>query len=356
MMPLRPHVKTRSRLQAETIEALLDVDGGPELVPEWADGIDGWRRGMAYGMLATHYAGAGEAEKARTYLDVAESLEGAASGEDVQGWRRDTIRLHIATAYLAFGDEDRVNAIHARLGEVEAGKLSAIRSESVPVGAVDENVERLMEALPGASSDQAHYALLSIAHFCGAVYDETERRSELEDSIREHWKPLTFGARVEILAVLAKQHIAGGNPAKAIGLIDELEGYLEGFTMHPEQEVDFRADVAVMRAQAGDVPNGIATADSALVRYEAVREKIDSTFRGRALRPLAEAYAALGESMTANDLFERALAEAVINPNSRPRTEDLVKTCTTIVRAGHTPTESLLEMLRGTKKDLGAPW
>ncbi|MEM9379711.1 MAG: hypothetical protein AAGB93_07140 [Planctomycetota bacterium] len=355
-MPHRPHVKTRSRLQGEAIEALLEVEGGAALVPEWADGIDDWRRGVAYGMLATHYAKAGDGDRAREYLAVAEAQEAAATGDDVQGWHRDTIKLHVATTYLAFGDEGRVNAIHATLGEVESGKLSAIRAESVPTGAVDANVERLLEAIPGASSDQVHFALLSIAHFCGIVYDDTERRSELETAIRESWNPVTFGARVEILAVLARQHIAAGESAKAIGLIDELDGYLDGFRMRAEDEVEFVADIAKMRAQAGDIPNGVATADSALVRFESSRDSIADVFRGEALRPLAEAYVALGESATANDVYERAMAEAVVNPNSRPRATDLVRTCASIVRSGHAPSDSLLETLRSTQKDLGAPW
>ena len=77
---------------------------------------------------------------------------------------------------------------------------------------------------------------------------------------------------------------------------------------------------------------------------------------GRALRPLAEAYASLGQRMIASDLYERALTEAVVNPNSRPRVEDLVKVSISITRSGIEPSRSLELALDRVAKGLGEPW
>ena len=97
-------------------------------------------------------------------------------------------------------------------------------------------------------------------------------------------------------------------------------------------------------------------ADQALAKYDELREAINSIWRGRALRPLAAAYQVLGKEMIAGDLFERALVEAQLNPNSRPRVEDLVKTSIAIAASGLTPDASLEQALERVARSLGEPW
>ena len=60
--------------------------------------------------------------------------------------------------------------------------------------------------------------------------------------------------------------------------------------------------------------------------------------------------------MIASDLYERALAEAVINPNSRPRVEDLVKVSISITRSGIEPTRALELALERMANGVGEPW
>jgi hypothetical protein len=123
-----------------------------------------------------------------------------------------------------------------------------------------------------------------------------------------------------------------------------------------EDQVALRARVALLRGLAGQGEAGVAMADEALAKYDEVRDSINSIWRGRALRPLAEAYASLGQRMIASDLYERALAEAVVNPNSRPRVEDLVKISISITRSGIEPTRSLEQALERVANGVGEPW
>ena len=98
-------------------------------------------------------------------------------------------------------------------------------------------------------------------------------------------------------------------------------------------------------------------ADDALARYDVSRDGIVNVFRGDALRPVAEAFLALGDSATATVIYERALEEALVNPNSRPRVTDLVMTA---ISASTSPSykmpQSLLRAFRDAGKGIGAPW
>jgi len=97
-------------------------------------------------------------------------------------------------------------------------------------------------------------------------------------------------------------------------------------------------------------------ADQALAKNDELRDSITSIWRGRALRPLAVAYQTLGEEGLAGDLFERALLEAQVNPNSRPRVEDLVRTSIALASSGVVPSRSLLQALERCARSLGEPW
>ena len=94
----------------------------------------------------------------------------------------------------------------------------------------------------------------------------------------------------------------------------------------------------------------------ALERYLEVRGSVASVFRGRALRPIAEAYVKFGDALSADEAYRRALVEAVESPNARPRLEDLVQTVRSIATSGHTPSKALRRQLQTIGVDLLAGW
>jgi hypothetical protein len=356
MMPMEPHHKTRSLLQIESIEALLDVPGGAALVPELADRIEDWRRALAYGKLAASHARTGDVERAREHLATAEELEARITKPEEQGWRRGSVKVAIAEAYAYLGSIDRTARIQGEVGEVEAGQIAILASKLIDESAIDAQLELLESIAANGSMDQVDAALNAVAEFYGRLYDQPERRDLMESKIRGAWNKLPLQKRMELLERLVQFDLENGNRDKARATVDDIEAMVVGHEFNGEEQIAFRAAVASLRAQCGDREAGIEVADDALTMFDENRERITNMFRGEALRPLAAAYVELGETMTANDLFERALVEAVENPNSRPRAQDLVRTCTAIVACGLEPRESLMKALAATKAELGEPW
>ncbi|MEM6675796.1 MAG: hypothetical protein AAF726_23300 [Planctomycetota bacterium] len=356
-LPEMPHVKTRSRLQGELVEAALDA-GSVSLANDWASRITNWRQALAYATVASYCAEHGEEELARKALGSAERLETGLTGDSVRGWRRDRVRVRIAETYLRLGDREAAAALQVMVDPEEGGHLSVVDSQlrEMDAEAIDAQVERLVKIAEEGSFAVTLAALKSMGHLYGRAYEDDDRRAAIETKIRAGWTTLPSPLRMEVLEILIEYDLEHDQKARALTKIGDVEAFAEGRGFQPELLVAFGAKVARLRGEAGDREGGIRAADDALTLYDETRESIVEIFRGEALRPLAEAYVELGETMTATDLYKRALAEAVVNPNSRPRAEDLVKTTISIVRSGIEPSDALIEALEETAESLGDPW
>ena len=72
--------------------------------------------------------------------------------------------------------------------------------------------------------------------------------------------------------------------------------------------------------------------------------------------PIAEAYAAMGDRDTALATYRLAMDQAVINPNSRPRAEDLTMICRSMALGAVEPDAALWARMRQIHQGLGRPW
>src|SRR5262249_42652516 len=90
--------------------------------------------------------------------------------------------------------------------------------------------------------------------------------------------------------------------------------------------------------------------------FDAERAKIVDIYRAGALRKVAEAACAMDDAGTASTLYERALEEGVVNPNSRPRADDLVATCTSMAVRAVEPNARLRARTHEICDKLGNPW
>lgn len=358
-MPLEPHVKTRSRLQAEIVDVAVaqgEFDLARSIVPR----IENWRRGLAQAAIAARLAELGHVEEARAELARAEAIEATLTDEFVQGWRRDRVRGRIAAAYAHLGDVEKAAMIQARLAPAEAGRLAQLSARMAPREKMGVNVEAFLRITETGDLEQIKLALLALTEFYGQCAGETEadaeRRAELEQAIRDHWTQIPGEPRIEILEALVAQDLAAGRRDHARALVDEIEALVRDNRWNAEQRIAFLARVGRMRHGAGQTEEALATLREAVAAYDEAREGIVSIWRGRSLRPLAEAFHAVGSPASAAELYERALVEAVVNPNSRPRLEDLVATCNSIVASGLDAPVSLRKALARTRAALGAPW
>lgn len=354
-MPADPHIKDRSRAQGSVAEAWLQLDQ-PRRALACAERIDSWQRGLVYAQFALYCAQHGDAPEATHYLDLAREI--SERGEDwiTQDWQKDRIRATSARAWLVLGQSERAAESAAGLVDSESGAVAAAQTRS----AAAEDFERALQALDAAATtgnfDQLRNALEVCVQLVDRGYDDAERRTRTEDRMRDSWKRLPGEVRFDLMLELAGVALTHQDPKHALAWTVEAQQLLDSTTWTPEFQVPLMARVAAVRFRAGEPEPARKQADAALALYDAQKEHIVNIYRADALRPLAEAYQAMGDAAAARSVYRRAVDAGLENPNSRPRAEDLVATCCSMAVNGVEPDEALLARLNRICQALGDPW
>jgi hypothetical protein len=90
--------------------------------------------------------------------------------------------------------------------------------------------------------------------------------------------------------------------------------------------------------------------------FEVERDRIQNFTRATVLRAIAEAQVAMGDPVSALSTYRRAVTEGAVNPNARPRAEDLAATCCSMAVQGVQPDEGLGQEIARILAGLDHPW
>jgi hypothetical protein len=357
-IPMDPHAKTRSRHQADVLAAGLTLDQ-PLRARGWADAILDWRRGLALAEYAHWCAGHGARAEAERCLPLAAEIADAiVKAEDGQAWRRDRIRSRIAATWLVLGEPAKAAPYASDVEDSETGFVDAAKARLVTDATYAESLVALESVLATGGLDAARSALSTLIALHDRFWADEARRTQLEARIRKGPDRIKLppGIRLELLFELAASAARHQDGAKVRELADAARGIFDEQTWLAEDCVATLATIATVRARGGDVDGARKELEIALARYDAERERIVDIWRARPLRKVAEGFVALGEKDLALATYRRAASEGHVNPNSRPRAEDLVATCLSLALSGCEPDGPSLEQLRALRAGLGQPW
>jgi len=364
--PLNPHIKNRSRAQADVVVAALEIDQ-PDLALSCAKNIANWRQGEAIASIAYHQAEQGRLARVHELLAAAQKIADAGGVttdeklpsdgiETTQEWRSDRIRARIASTYVLLGQNNLADAAAFGADASETAPIQAERSRKISGEHFDEHMTRLDALVATGSFDALGSALGSYAELFARFYDDVERRAKIEEKIHVAWAKLPIQVRIEVQERLVDTAIDADDEKKALELLDSASAMLVGTNWTVEDDVPLRAKLAALRARAGDVDTARADADAALASYDGGRERIVNIYRARVLRPLAEAYVAIGDFEKARTMYARTIEEGALNPNSRPRCDDLVATVCSMVVRDVEPDAALRSRIAEIRSKLGQPW
>ena len=367
-MPSRPHIKTRSRLQADLVEAAL-VSGHLDQASAWAQRIENWRKGLALAHIAVHHARGGNQKLALEAIARAEACEQTLTSEEEQGWRRDRVRVRIAEAYALIGHPAKAAQIQAAATPSECGRLAAMAVRAAKDADVEEQLSTLEAIARTGDLEQVRFSVLAMAELYGRALEDLGRSSRddaalapgaIEGRIKAAWRELPIEPRIDILERLIQLDVEAGEAGAehASAHAQEIASLVMDHRWNPEQAIGLRARVAGLYVSVGNVAAGRKLANDALARFETSRKDIVNVYRGEALRPLAEAFVALGDPTTATKIYERALEEALDNPNSRPRATDLALTAVSVTShgAGYEVPATLFRAFERASQAIGSPW
>jgi hypothetical protein len=334
--PLDPHIKNRSRAQAEVVTAWLAL-GQPQRAAAAAAVVLNWRRGMGLADVAWHHAQRGETGEAVRYIDVVREMLEAPIGPDEQEWRRERVRARV----------DQAEAL-LLVGEASSARPSA--------AAVAAEMARLRELAPNAPFETLQVALDGAVRTFAAIYDDPELRNQVAAAIAAAVVKMPNNLVIDLDLAMAGHALDHGDTASARQRLSDIRSRVDRFRWLPEALVPVCARIAELRHRAGEEAAAIRDLEDALAAYRAGRDRIVDIWRAGALRPVAEAYQAIGDPASAVMVWKFAVAEGSTNPNSRPRCDDLVATCCSIAVAGGVPDAELMARLREVRAGLKAPW
>lgn len=357
-IPVYPHIKDRSRAQEAVVTTCLKLEQ-PSRALACIERIDNWRRGAGYADIALYYAQHGSTQKAQTYLDLAKQVaaEGDQTEENVsQEWRTDLIKVKIAKTYAWLGQLEQANQLETGVVESEAGKVAGVKAMACDEKTFDEQVNSLEAMIAQGNFDVTKNALGAYAQLFKRFYPDEKRRLLIEGNIKASWGKMPIFIRIELLTDMAESAFDYKDQTKALGSVDEAQRFIDDNQWPAEIRIPMVAYLVTLRFRAGEKEKAKSDADALLAQYTAERAAIVNIYRAGALRPLAEAYQAMGDRDAALSVYKDAVKEGIENPNSKPRAEDLSATCCSMALHAVEPDAELWSQIHRVFTGLGQPW
>lgn len=355
-LPPKPHLKTRSKTQEAVVAACLALDQ-PRRARRYIAAIDDWRRGTAYADLAYYLAEHGKTTDVQRWLDLAaEAADQVAEDPNPQAWRRDRVRIGIARVHLLLGQTDQAQRFATDAVPAEIGRLDVVAAQTGDAGLFDAQMQRLDAIFATGDFDLSRNALATCAALFDRYYADAERRARIEKRVESAFAKMPEDVRIDALATMVVAALDHQDRDQARDLVERARQQLDGGRWVPERFLPIAARLATLRYRAGEAQRARFEADSALALFDTERDNIVDIYRAAALRPLAEAYAAMDDAGSALMVYKKAAEEGVHNPNSRPRAVDLADLCCSMAVHGVEPDAGFWTRLRAIADGLGDPW
>jgi hypothetical protein len=352
-IPVHPHIKDRSKFQEGVVVACLNLDQ-PARASGYIPNILNWRRGAAYADLAAYLIRDGRgADDVESLLEKAENI---AAARGLATWRRDRIRMKIAQARVLLGQQAEADRIKAFLNDAEVGKVVATEATRTNEDTFDQTMAAIDAAVAAGHFDLIRYHLVAASKLYDRFYADAERRGQLERKIRKASEKMPAMIRMQFLTTLAAYAIQNEDSDEAMRLIDDGQQMLDEQRWLLEDELPLQARLVELRYEAGQPEKAKQLAEAALAKFDQNKQKVTDIWRAGALRPLAEAYVAMGDKQAALEVYRRAVEEGAVNPNARPRAEDLSATAASMAVSEVQPDEALWARMKDIRKRLDHPW
>ena len=349
-IPTKIHDRERAQCQEWVALAYLDA-GDPIAAARCAESIEGWRRGECEGLIGVQYALKGDRELALKYARLA--MERAIGEQD---WRRERIQIEAAKIHAILGNAIMARDLSAGASQAETGKVDGAVIPVLTPEQFEAQAKVLDEVIKGGTFDGMRNALDAYLPLLRRMTSNREQALAAAATIDAALPAMPMDLQIIYGTRLASALHALGETGRAKERLDLAAKQVAETVFLPEDLTSMQVEVAKARAGLGDADGARAALDAALASYEVRKKDIVDVFRARSPRALAEGYLAIGDQAKAESCWLETLAPGTINPNSRPRAEDLSATLVAMARSGATITPALRERIAACRKSLGEPW
>jgi len=340
--PINPHIKNRGRAEEQVANGALQINQ-PHLAWGYAKKVVNWRKGACYAEIAHYLIEQGEPEHVEYFLRQAVLH----SKDPKQGWRHARVKARVAAARLLIGNDEGAE------GLVEdqdfAGQGQQISAKAY--GATDDEFQELIVSLDKMVKlegyDEIWAAMLAYSELYRHHYENAERRALLVEKTRVAWKDMPGIRRFEVVLKFADAALQHEDIESAKKLIAEADEIRQSFRWTIDYDLRLRSEVAGYRTTVGQDDAARELLEGSVKLADEKLDSLQNFYRADALRPVAEAYAKLGDKERALELYARLVELGALNPNIRPRVSDITATCVSMSLHDIKPDADLLSRIRG---------
>lgn len=352
--PDRPFIKDRARVEGKVVEACLARGKVADAEAYAERSCFTWVRAESMARIAERRAADGDAAAARAAADRA--LVELGRLEEVPDWAVDRVRAQVARVLLRLGEPGRAaSLLDAEVPALEAS-YAAFRAEVASPGELDACADGFDKAIATQNFDLARSGLDG--------YHAILRRRDADASRRDRaLRALDAGIPGLPVDLQVEYRLRTADALDAVGLraeaLDQARRAAQAFAaagFHPEDRALVGAPAAAAVVRLGDRAAGLAMLDELEDEYRRRSGEIVDIWRARALRAMAEARAASGDAARALSLYGDALEAGALNPNARPRAEDLCATCISLASSGVPVTDCMRARIAAIRGGLVDPW
>jgi tetratricopeptide (TPR) repeat protein len=287
---------------------------------------------------------------------AAERAVEQSNDEDTQDWQRGRVRGKLARAWLMLGNEAAAASYSTNLDPAEAKAVADQRVRQAALTNFEAQLQAVIGPLNSGNFEQIKAGLETAELLYAAVYAEADKRTQVDAAMRKGWEKMPLDLRIQALLGMATAAVDHADKGTARTLLDEARADIDRAKWLLEHRLPVEARWSTVLGKAGDTDGATQRLAQAMELYERERANTVNIYRAGALRPVAEAYAQLGQPAQALVLYQRALEEGMENPNSRPRLDDLAATVISMAVQGVQPSADTRTRIQSIAAQLGDPW
>ncbi|MEA2068747.1 MAG: hypothetical protein U9P12_06065, partial [Verrucomicrobiota bacterium] len=369
-MPLNPHIKNRSRAQQKVVGACLELGRG-DLAEDYIVRIANWQRWKGFSDLAYYYAERDQmalAEAALQHSEAALSMaDDLRSGkilastpnpliDTLEGWRYKQVRARLYEVEALLGK----NEAQQPLGDLDLGEeidaTFAAHSVTEKQADYEAAMEQLARLAGHANFEVTQQALLGMVRLADTNYDQLDLSTWTEKELVPHFKKTPVFMRVNVLVQLADVALRHNDTLQTEKICDQIEGYIDHAALPVGLRITEKTKGVSLRFKAGNERAARKQLDVLLGLYTSNRDFIVDIDRAEILCRMAEGYQLTGQTTRALSLYEKAVVEGQVNPNSRPRADALNEIACSLAMHSVVPPEVFFRSLEELGNQLGRPW
>jgi len=350
-IPTHPHIKDRSLAQMKVVDAAIQLDQ-PNRALGYADQILNWRQGSAYASLAMHMHQNDHKNLAETYLDQAETL-----AQHAENWRKDRVIRQVAVVRTWMGEDAKADWLERSLQAHEKGMVEAARASQGNRDHFDRQLTSANTMMRSGDFDLMRNATHIYLGLYESFYNDTELRERTANEMKANWGTMVMTVKLDVYSRMAEIAIEKEDQANALAIANETSDLIYQFQWPMRNGVPVKSRVETIRFMAGDEEKALAKLDEIRTEFEAAPGGgMFDIYLAETYTSLAEAYLKVGKSDDALELYRKAVESGDINPNSRPKAEDLSATAISMATYEVEPDEQLWARMLEIRQRLGNPW